>query len=48
MANWQPQPEGLQQLLSLLTDSLSSNTQVQQAVTHVSYYFILKYKNKNK
>ncbi|TIB71126.1 hypothetical protein E3Q24_02480 [Wallemia mellicola] len=33
MSNWQPQPEGLEQLLSLLRDSLSSNNQVQQAVT---------------
>ncbi|TIB33622.1 hypothetical protein E3P86_02950 [Wallemia ichthyophaga] len=33
MSSWQPQPEGLEQLLSLLRDSLSPNTQVQQAVT---------------
>lgn len=35
MSSWQPQPEGLEQLLSLLRDSLSPNTQVQQAVTQV-------------
>lgn len=35
MLNWQPQPEGINQLIQLLKDSMSSNNAVQNQVREV-------------
>lgn len=40
---WQPQEEGLRQIIQLLKESQSPDTNIQRAVQQVSFYF---YKNK--
>lgn len=38
---WQPDEQGLQQVLQLLKDSQSPNTVTQRAVQQVSYYSVV-------
>lgn len=36
---WEPQPEGLQQMINILKESQSPNTEIQRAVQMVSVFF---------
>lgn len=44
---WQPDEQGLQQVLQLLKDSQSPNTVTQRAVQQVSYYNVIPHWDSN-
>lgn len=40
---WEPQHEGLQQIITILRESQSPDTQTQRAVQMVSFFFLLHF-----